>query len=139
MADKRGWFIDLDYPSARGERIVTPSRFYSLIEPVLLASSIIPTVDPCTPGGIGFLNAVNPFTGAKLANPLFDLNGDGTFEADVGSVGFDSMPGEPVVVVDPSAAVAVLGLSSGTIESVNLNPGVAAASGRLFWQEMISQ
>ena len=140
MLHKRGWFIDLDYPSAQGERIVTASRLYKLVEPVLLASSIIPKKDPCVPGGLGYLNAVNPYTGARLTNALFDLAGNGTFAENIGSVGFSSMPGEPVVIMDQSSAIGVVGLSSGSVSGIGLNRGGATAStGRVFWREILTQ
>ena len=46
MTAKKGWYIDLDYPAAVGERIVTRSNVYQFLEPVLLASSIVPTPIP---------------------------------------------------------------------------------------------
>ena len=80
MTDKKGWYIDLDYPAASGERIVTRSNVYQFLEPVLLASSIVPDADPCRAGGGGYINAIDPFTGGRLAYSPVDLNDDGLFE-----------------------------------------------------------
>ena len=82
MTDKKGWYIDLDYPAAGGERIVTRSNVYQFLEPVLLASSIIPDSDPCRAGGGGYINAIDPFTGGRLSYSPVDLNDDGLFDAE---------------------------------------------------------
>ncbi|AFL74092.1 Tfp pilus assembly protein, tip-associated adhesin PilY1 [Thiocystis violascens DSM 198] len=145
MTGKKGWVLDLMDPDPRGERIVTRSNLYQLLEPVLIASSIIPDDDPCEAGGSGFVNAINPFTGARLGYSPFDLNDDAQFdESDklvptdgtsrkvVGS--FDpgvAMPGEPSVIGDRL----VVGGSSGDIADMRVNLG-NKRTGRLSWREI---
>jgi len=136
MKDKKGWYIDLP----AGERIVTKSKYYNLVEPTLFVSSIMPKSDPCLPGGIGYLNAVNPFTGASLTSVIFDLNSDNEFDEEdmlndevVGSVDPKiGMPSEPVLVGDRI----VVGGSSGNIASIKINLGTALY-GRIMWREII--
>ncbi|MCU0836645.1 MAG: PilC/PilY family type IV pilus protein [Chromatiaceae bacterium] len=140
MADKKGWFVDLQYPAADGERMVTRSNLYQFLEPVLLASSIIPDPDPCKSGGQGYINVIDPYTGGRLAYPPFDLNDDGKFDANdklddqvVGS--FDpaiGMPGEATIVGDRL----VVGGSTGEIADTRINLG-AKKLGRLSWREII--
>jgi type IV pilus assembly protein PilY1 len=80
MAGKRGWHIDLDNP-INGERIVTRPTIVPAIVPALLVSSIYPiTNDPCAPGGEGYLNFVNPFTGGAINVDLLDVNNNKKFD-----------------------------------------------------------
>ena len=146
MSGKKGWYIDLIKPNVtgdaakEGERIVTSSKVYNLAEPTLIASSIIPLVDPCVPGGRGYVNAINPFTGARLSLGFFDVNGTGVFTDDkigdnyVGSVDLGvGMPSEPVLVGDRL----VVGGSSGDIEDILINLGVSPNKGRISWREIV--
>ncbi len=81
-----GWFIDLIAPGASdtGERMVVPNIFRG---GSLIGVTRIPDAggDPCNPSGAtGFIMAVDPFTGGRLATPPFDINGDGSFNASDG-------------------------------------------------------
>ena len=142
MAGKKGWYIDLKTAGGvpQGERIVTESKYYKLAEPTLIASSIIPVVDPCVPGGTGYVNAINPFTGGSLKLPFFDLNRNADYSDDmlndkvVGSVDVGvGMPGAPVVVGDEL----VVGGTSGETKSLKINPGLPPLRGRISWREII--
>jgi len=139
--------MDLKDPSGstedekkKGERMVTASSLYTLAEPVLIASSIIPVVDPCTPGGRGYVNAISPFTGARLYLPLFDINDDNSFDDDqldgapIGGVDLGvGMPSEPVLVGDRL----VVGGSAGNVEDTRVNTGAAPIRGRVSWDQII--
>lgn len=143
MAGKKGFYIDLVVKgeSAEGERIVTSSNYYKLAEPVLLASSVIPMEDVCSPGGRGFINAINPFNGGRLTKPFFDVNGDGKFtSADelggdaVGSIDLGiGKPGEGILVGDRF----VVGGSDAKVDDVKVNLGIAPFKGRISWREII--
>ena len=135
---KDGCFIDL--PVA-GERMVTASNLYRLAEPTLIASSIIPVIDQCEPGGTGYVNAINPFTCGRLGKPFFDVNNSLTFTDDVlggnaiGSLNLNvGMPGEAIIVGNRL----VVGGSEGTLESVRINSGAIRPKGRISWREIIS-
>jgi type IV pilus assembly protein PilY1 len=140
MQFKKGWVIDL---IAEGERMVTASRVYQLAEPTLLASSVIPVDDVCKPTGRGFLNAVNPYTGGRLVNPLFDFDDDGGFTDDTfpdgdyaGSIDLGvGKPGEPILIGDRL----VVGGSEGKVEDVRVNLGGGGSSfrGRISWREIV--
>lgn len=135
---KRGWFVDFAPPApgtAPGERMVGKP---AVVGPVLLFSSIIPSSDPCTPGGRGFINAINPFTGGSVGSHFFDVDGDGQY-------GDDEVGGVPVGSVDTGVGMntdallieklITVGGSGGNTGSVGVsNP---AASGRVSWRELI--
>lgn len=73
-----GWVIDLHAMStgARGERMLVPPQLRGR---VLLGTTRIPNAkDPCNPTGSGYYLAVDPFTGSRLENSFFDMDGDGT-------------------------------------------------------------
>jgi type IV pilus assembly protein PilY1 len=133
MLGKTGFVIDL--PES-GERIVTASNYYLLAEPVLIASSVIPTVDLCEPGGIGYVNAINPFTGARLTKGFFDVTGDGKFADDiaVSSVDLDvGKPGEAILIGNRL----VVGGSKAVIKDILINKPFSSLKGRISWREII--
>lgn len=138
MAGKKGWY--LDFSIEPGERIVTASAVFKAVKSVLVVSSIIPVVDPCVPGGKGFLNAIDPFSGASLDAGFFDINDANGFTDDklngkfIG--GFDpniGMPSKPVLIGNRL----VVGGSSGGLASVKVNLGSGTIKGRLSWREII--
>lgn len=137
MVGMKGFYIDLP---ETGERIVSASNYYKLAEPVLLASSVIPVLDVCIPGGNGYLNAINPFTGARLTKPFFDVTDNGSFSDDVlnganiGSVDLGvGKPGEAILIGNRLA----VGGSKGVIKDIRINLGITAFKGRLSWREII--
>lgn len=140
MTNKDGWYIDLKTAGgvAEGERIVTAAQAYQLAEPTLIFSSIIPIDDPCQPGGRGYVNAINPFTGGRLSTGFFDLNANRNFTDDllsnrvVGSVDLGiGMPSQPKIV----GGRLVVGGSSGKIGDIGINTG-AKKTRRISWREI---
>ncbi|WP_083961940.1 pilus assembly protein [Tepidiphilus margaritifer] len=141
MANEKGWYVDLD----PGERIISSSQFYGS---VLIASSIIPSDDPCTPGGTGYLNAIDPFTGSATG-----------FFTDYGTVGDKKIPvgsinprigmlSQPVVVANPdNGGVTVLTGGSDNQPSISGNPppindtsgNLNIRIGRINWRELIRE
>lgn len=139
MQTRRGWVLDL--PEV-GERMVTASKYFSLANPTLVASSVIPVEDVCEPGGRGYLNAVNPFTGGRLVSPFFDIDDDANFaDDDLNGVYPSSIdlgigkPGEPILIGDRL----VVGGSDGKVEDVRVNTGATPSSsrGRISWREIV--
>jgi type IV pilus assembly protein PilY1 len=98
IASKRGWYFDL--PVSK-ERMVAPNRFQGA---ALIGTTRIPdNADICSPGGSGYIMAINPFTGARLQETFFDTNRDGVFnDSDktggeiISGIGLDSMPNAPI-------------------------------------------
>ena len=142
MTGKKGWYINLLKAdgTAKGERIVSSSKVYKLAEATLIASSIIPVVDPCLPGGNGYVNAISPYTGARLTLGFFDVNGNGSFTDDklndnvIGSIDLGvNMPSEPVIIGNRL----VVGGTSGDIKDIGINLGSPVNKGRISWREIV--
>jgi type IV pilus assembly protein PilY1 len=137
LAGKLGWYLDL--PSAR-ERMVVPNLFQG---GALIGTSRIPdTSNVCQPSGKGFVMAIDPFTGARLEQTFFDINGDGLFnDSDkatvagtltiVSGVGFDSSPNAPIFVEN----VMQVSLDDGTTRTIRTQ-GSSVDSRRLGWREI---
>jgi type IV pilus assembly protein PilY1 len=154
MAGSSGWYIDFTAPQP-GERIVTASKMVDLVVPVLLASSFYPVTDqPCEPGGKGYLNVVDPFTGGGIEVGVLDADRDGSTEDDklgsrfIGSVDVDiGMPTEAHVITGEKGVVQIIvggsGGSAGTISSLQAEgpPGQKKAKyqGRLSWREIVKE
>jgi len=72
----RGWYIDFTRTGKTGERMMTPDF---ILGGALFGITFIPDAsDPCAPNGSSSLWAINPFSGARIDQGVFDLNGDGT-------------------------------------------------------------
>ena len=83
-AASKGWFIDL--PMA-GERIVQDAQVVSTF---LITASMVPTGNACDADGMGFINALDAFTGTSAGASYFDLDGDGSTSDEV--IGTPSRP-----------------------------------------------
>jgi len=138
--EKKGWFIDLlkpPYPpgTAEGERMITNQR---VVGRTLIASSVIPSTDPCAVGGTGFVNALDAFTGASLTSSFFDIDRDGDFSDEtaggrpVGGIDLNiSMPTEAALV----ESILVVGGSRSTTGEVPVD--LSSLYGRVSWREVV--
>ncbi|MEO6139063.1 MAG: PilC/PilY family type IV pilus protein [Luteimonas sp.] len=138
---KKGWYINLDNPTA-GERIISNPRVFGTV--LLTASIIPPTTNTCDAGGTGYINALDAFSGTSLSQPFFDSNGDGVVNAsDAIGVGGGSVPvgsidlgvGMPTLptVIDK---LLVVGGSKGSLGSVLVNPQ-GGSNQRVSWHEIL--
>lgn len=143
MTGKNGCYVDL--PEA-GERMITTPRLFNLAEPTLIGSTIVPvTNDQCVAGGNGYVNAINPFTCARLSLPFFDINDNNNFlddviptsgnqSANISSIDLGvGMPGEAILIGNRL----VVGGSDGRLEDVRVNIPTVARRGRLSWREIV--
>ena len=146
MSGKRGWYLDLTSPTAgaEGERIVNAPV---LGVTTLFINTLIPSSNPCEPGGRGWVMGVNPFTGGRQDFDVFDFNRDGVVDAGdqvtqsnadgssrrvVGSgYSTDSLPGSPLQLGKQQ----IVGGSDGTAQSRAVFSG--ARPGRVSWKEIV--
>lgn len=149
MTGKHGWVIDWDNPVV-GERVITGSKLVQFVVPALMASSMYPVpTDPCTPGGKGYLNFVDPWSGAATPVDILDVNADNNFTNDrlgtdiVGSVDIGvGMPTEALPMTAGSRVIVFVGGSgtsstSGALIKNITGLGSASFKGRVSWREII--
>ncbi len=164
MKGKQGWLLDLISPPGLppnipvlGERMVAGQERQGL---ALVALSIVPSDDACGNRGVTWVNAVDPFTGASLADPFFDLNGNGAFDDFLPAVPDPQNPQAPPTerpansyLIDrigfgatfvgsggaagcpAGSRLVTVTLADGTLSTVCSNTG--ANSGRVSWREII--
>ena len=137
LVGQRGWYMDL--PASK-ERMVVPNQFQG---GALIGTTRIPNAsDVCRPSGKGFIMAINPFTGARLDQTFFDVNGDGLFNnADklnvsgvlkiVSGIGFDSSPNSPIFVEN----VMQVSLDDGSTRTIRTQ-GSSVDARRMNWREI---
>jgi len=140
MNGKDGWFIDFNISSnSTGERILVPNILRS---GALVGTTYIPEASTCSPGGSGFIIAVDPFTGAALTDPYFDYNNDNKLDSNdrltaaiISGISFGDVLSKPIFVDDQL----VTQLEGGDLESVKVPAGVAGVADplkRMSWREI---
>jgi len=140
---KDGWELDLVSPveGREGERMVVPNYFDG---GMLIGTTRIPDAsDICSPGGKGFLMALEPFTGSRPSSSFVDANGDGVVDerdtvrvdgvlVPVSGVGFGSSPNGPI---SHDGALHTT-LEDGSREDLRTrNTGTRAS--RVSWRELL--
>jgi type IV pilus assembly protein PilY1 len=139
-AGKLGWYIDLNVPAGRGERVIAGPLIY---DNILVFSSIVPpsqqTVNSCEAGGSGYVNALNAFSGASLLAPFFDfapdtLKDEHGHELPIGSLPILSgMPTAPIIIGNKL----VVGDSSGGVPTaITVNAPGGSSTRRVSWREL---
>ncbi len=71
---KKGWFIDLNFGGAQGERVVSDAV---IDNGRIIFTTLIPQGNACSYGGTSWLMEVDSTTGGDLTVSPFDTNGDG--------------------------------------------------------------
>lgn len=101
---KQGWYLDLLPPTGtqQGERMFYGVQAFST---ALFATTAIPADDPCSPGGSGWLLAIDPYTGGRLQDNVFINSqpvtvtiGGQSVNYNVSGVGLLSIPSRPILV-----------------------------------------
>ncbi|WP_246109238.1 pilus assembly protein [Vulcaniibacterium gelatinicum] len=136
---KKGWYIDFDNPSP-GERFTTRPILRGSV--LVIASIIPPRAATCEPGGDGYINAVDAFSGSSTASSYFDVNRDNKVDKgdDLDSNGTVAgsiklgigMPTQPTMIDE----LLVVGGSDAKVGSV-LTGRVTGAPRRIMWREII--
>jgi type IV pilus assembly protein PilY1 len=139
---KLGWYLDLNNPAGKGERVISAPLIY---DNILVFSSIVPpgqeTVNSCEAGGTGYVNAIDAFSGTGLPTSFFDYapdsvsDGSGT-SLPLGSLPIRSgMPTAPIIIGDKL----VIGDSSGgQPTAINVFPPGGNSTRRISWRELFN-
>jgi len=140
-AGKQGWYLDLGEPTP-GERVVVNPQ---LDGTVLNVVSIVPPNDAntnsCEAGGIGYVNALNPWSGTGTEQPYLGVNQPSNTFTDtdgnthqIDSVRVDEgMPSAPVLIGDTM----FLNTSSAEIVKIDVNPPTGGQARRISWRELL--
>lgn len=155
---RKGWYLDLVPPTgtAAGERIIYGVQAFG---GALFATSAIPADDPCTPGGSGWLMAIDPYTGGRLDADLFAnrsqvtvTSGDSSTNYYVSAVSTGSMPSSPILVRNEggsgnqsggSTGGTTVGRSDALVNTSDLGIlrerlNLKDRFGRISWRELIA-
>lgn len=137
----RGWYLDLVYTSAEGERVISAPTFPSgLPQNRVRFTTVIPdTSDPCASSRRGFLMDIDIGNGGRSPTTVFDLNLDGEFDDEdwfedlpPSGVGFGS--GElPTVIRQPDAGREILYSGDGEETVFGAAEGFG---GRQSWRQL---
>ena len=141
--DVYGWYVDLDNPAGTGERVISAPLLY---DNILIFSSIVPpsasTVNSCSAGGSGYVNALDAFSGSSLSVPFFDLedptlkDGAGN-DLPVGSLPIGTgMPTAPIIIGDQ---LVVGDSSGGKPTSTDVSAPGGSSRKRVSWRELRRQ
>lgn len=128
---KFGWYLDLDFGGAKGERVIsTPRRVFNRV----FFTTLVPESDPCLFGGTSWLIELDPTTGGMPEINVIDIGGGEVMAGVMSSVGivksFDFLSGEGAVAIG-------LG-STGATEAIRLiPPSLSPRTGRVSWREII--
>lgn len=143
-----GWHVDLPTSASAtlGEMSVSNSVLLGGSLPRIIFTTLIPTNVACSFGGTSWLMELNPANGGRLAEQVFDVDGDGVITnadkisgttpvAGIGST-IGIMP-EPVIVRDPANKrdLKLVAGSSGTIQSIK-NYVSKPSGGRQSWRQL---
>ncbi|WP_045737144.1 pilus assembly protein [Xanthomonas sp. MUS 060] len=139
-----GWYMDLLSPPTppqtkripQGERMVVSNFFQGT---ALIGTTRIPdSGDVCSPSGKGFVMAINPFTGGRLPQSFFDLdgsggssNGDTLNGVPVSGIGLNSSPNNPIFIGNQMQ----VGLDNGGTTTLSTN-SAALGMARVSWREI---
>ena len=142
---KMGWYIDL--PEA-GERQVSNAI---LRGGRIIFVTVVPSDHPCSHGGSSWLMELDAADGSAMDVAVFDVNGDGVFDADdlkivndgsdtknltPGGIGSSSIWVSPTILADGDKEIKILSSSAGAkADSVMENPD-PYTSGRKSWIQL---
>ncbi len=138
-----GWHINLP---ASGERVVVSPVVRGN---VVFFNTLIPSTEPCTYGGSGYLMSVDLRTGGRPATTPFDLNGSGKVDANdfvsvgssqnlgVSGQGFEmGIPTESTILSNYQYTPGTKTTEGSQINIRLLEPLESPIRGRLSWEEL---
>ncbi|NOY12217.1 MAG: hypothetical protein GXP51_00530 [Deltaproteobacteria bacterium] len=146
----RGWFMDLVSPvnGAEGERVTTvPILRHGRV----IFTTLIPSQQPCSPGGSSWLMELEALTGNRLSYTALDVDGDGDVDSDdmititVNGVDIQVVPSgrkvsaimtTPKVISASDQEYKYSGTSSGNITIITEKGGDTTKLGRQSWRQI---
>lgn len=138
-AGQDGWYMDLLSPpgTPQGERMVVSNFFQGT---ALIGTTRIPdSGDVCSPSGKGFVMAINPFTGGRLSQSFFDLDGSGGSSTGdtlngtpVSGIGLNSSPNSPIFIGNQMQ----IALDNASTTTLGTNSS-ALSMKRVSWRELL--
>jgi type IV pilus assembly protein PilY1 len=143
---KRGFYIDLQAvgKAATGERVLSVPQVMS---DRVIFNTMLATSDgggSCSGGGIdGWLMEVDPYSGARTAESVFDLNDDGLFDPNdyvsdmvVNGVRIGS-GGGPVILCNGDKCPKYVSVSKGAdgLKQIDNRPPPSGSAGRQSWMQ----
>ncbi|WP_260295700.1 pilus assembly protein [Sedimenticola hydrogenitrophicus] len=144
-----GWFIDFDPSSTAlgdsGERVVVNS---TLRGDHIFFNTIVPSPNPCTAGGWGWMMAVKSVNGGQPDAPVFDFNNDGVVDAnDVESVSGDvpsgtkhsqGMPSESSFLGNKQYTTDTTTEKGTDVDQRQIEELEGPNTGRFSWEELLN-
>jgi type IV pilus assembly protein PilY1 len=138
-----GWYIDLP---VGGERMVVDPRVRGAL---VYFNTMIPSTDPCSAGGSGWLMSVKYANGGRPATAAFDYNNDGSVDSgDLVSNGTLSnvaiggeifnlgMPTSPTFLGNKQYTAGTKTTDGSTIDQRDVETLSGAGTGRQSWEEL---
>ena len=138
-----GWYIDLP---AGGERMVVDPRVRG---DLVYFNTMIPSTDPCSAGGSGWLMSVKYANGGRPATAAFDYNNDGSVDSGdlvsngtlsnvaIGGETFDlGMPTSPTFLGNKQYTAGTKTTDGSTIDQRDVEAISGAGTGRQSWEEL---
>lgn len=137
-----GWYVDLNNPSGRGERVISAPLIY---DNILVFSSIIPpgqaTVNSCEAGGSGYVNAIDAFSGTGLPASFFDYSPDTIPDGNGNNLPIGSLPigwGMPTAPIIIGDKLVIGDSSGGQPTAINVFPPGGDSTRRISWRELFN-
>ncbi|MBF0460564.1 MAG: hypothetical protein HQL87_04130 [Magnetococcales bacterium] len=136
---KSGWYIDLP---GSGERVVTDPIFR---DNVVFFNTLIPSTNPCSGGGSGWLMSVKALNGGSPDSPVFDKNGDGKVDANdklngvapSGQLVANGIPAESAILSNEQYTPTSTTTTGSAIGQRTLS-GLTERTGQLSWHELVA-
>jgi type IV pilus assembly protein PilY1 len=139
----KGWYIDLDtHADYAGERAV---RNLQMRGGIVFVNTVVPrSTTACSIESGGFELAFDPFTGGPGTKPIFDLDGNGSFNANDNAGDIDSylniVTGIRFDDATPTDAAFIghhrMTQAGNEIRSLGTNTKVTTTTGRTSWREI---
>lgn len=141
-----GWYADLltSASDTLGEMSVSNPVLLGGNLPRIIFTTLIPTNIACSYGGTSWLMELSPASGGRLADQVFDIDGDGVITSEDMISGTNTVAGigstigitpEPVIVRADKQDLKLLPGSTGVIQSIK-NYVPKPSGGRQSWRQL---